>query len=210
MNAWAIVLAAGGGSRFGARKQFERLGELRLVDHAVATAAAVCEGVVVVLPHGVVWSGAPVAAEVEGGASRAASVRAGLAVIPASVEIIVIHDAAHPLASRDVFVAVIEAVRGGSAGAVPCLPLTEALKVVVDGRLHTMTTGKNLVFAQMPHAFRADALRTAHADAENGVEDSAMVEAAGWRVVPVPGDPINVHVTVPEELRLARRLASAI
>jgi 2-C-methyl-D-erythritol 4-phosphate cytidylyltransferase len=58
----------------------------------------------------------------------------------------------------------------------------------------------------MPHAFRADLLRAAHAGGEDGVEDSAMVAALGARVAVVPGDPANLHVTTPQELTLARRL----
>jgi 2-C-methyl-D-erythritol 4-phosphate cytidylyltransferase len=62
------------------------------------------------------------------------------------------------------------------------------------------------VLVQMPQAFRADLLRAAHATGEDGVEDSTMVAALGARVAVVPGDPLNLHVTTPEELRLARRL----
>ena len=79
----AIVVAGGRGERFGAPKQFLTAAGTRLVDHAVAAAGAVCSEVVVVLPEGQVWDGAPVAASVTGGATRSASVRAGAdAAIP--------------------------------------------------------------------------------------------------------------------------------
>ena len=70
---------------------------------------------------------------------------------------------------------------------------------------------KRQVLVQTPQAFRAEVLRAVHARAAEGVEDSAMVAAMtvsgrAARVVIVPGDPFNVHVTTPEELDLARAL----
>ncbi|HSH59358.1 MAG TPA: NTP transferase domain-containing protein, partial [Acidimicrobiales bacterium] len=64
---WAVILAAGTGMRFGGVKQFTFLDGRRLVDVVVDTAASVCDAVVVVLPAGVEWDGAPVAAATEGG-----------------------------------------------------------------------------------------------------------------------------------------------
>ena len=61
----AIVVAAGQGERFGAPKQFLAVGNQRLVDRAVAVAGAACDEVVLVLPEGRVWDGAPVAGRAE-------------------------------------------------------------------------------------------------------------------------------------------------
>ena len=77
----AVVVAGGRGDRFGAPKQFATAAGARLVDHAVAAAAAVCNEVVVVLPPGVNWDGSVVQAVVAGGSSRSESVRAGLAAV---------------------------------------------------------------------------------------------------------------------------------
>jgi len=107
----AIVVAAGGGERFGAPKQFLFLGTDRLVDRAVAAARAACDEVVLVLPAGHAWDGAPVTATVTGGATRAEWVRAGLAAVSADVDVIVVHDAARPLATPDLFRVVMAAVR---------------------------------------------------------------------------------------------------
>jgi len=60
---------------------------------------------------------------------------------------------------------------------------------------------------QTPHAFRASLLRRAHASGAEAVEDSALVASLGAKVLVVPGDPANLHVTTPEELELARRIA---
>src|SRR5262245_25225996 len=87
-----IVVAAGDGRRFASAgrggpartatvaKQFLPFGGRRIVDHAVAAAVAACGDVVLVLPAGVAWDGDPIRAVTTGGASRSASVRAGLAV----------------------------------------------------------------------------------------------------------------------------------
>jgi 2-C-methyl-D-erythritol 4-phosphate cytidylyltransferase len=74
---WGIVVAAGGGERFGGVKQLESLGAARVVDRAVAIAADACDGVVVVVPPGADWQW-PAALTTPGGATRSASVRAGL------------------------------------------------------------------------------------------------------------------------------------
>jgi 2-C-methyl-D-erythritol 4-phosphate cytidylyltransferase len=208
---WAIVLGGGSGARFGGAKQFEELGGLSLIGRSVAAAATVAQGVVAVVPGGVEPPGLPsitaTLVTVAGGAHRAASVRAGLAAVPADSEIIVVADAAHPLASSALFTSVVTAVRAGAGGALPGLPLTEVLATVdADGTRTGGLAREGHVLVQMPHAFRADLLRAVHARGDHGVEDSAMVAALGARVVVVPGDPVNLHVTTPEELEMARRL----
>ncbi|MCK9900329.1 2-C-methyl-D-erythritol 4-phosphate cytidylyltransferase [Parafrankia colletiae] len=218
--AWTIVLAAGGGTRFGGPKQFADLGGDPLVAHPVRSASAACDGVVVVLPAPLLdrWVPPPGVRAVPGGTTRAESVRAGLAAVPADADVIVVTDAAHPLASPALYRAVVAAVRAGADGAVPGLPLTEVVKEVREiPRDDSPDAGTDLVtgaslprethrLVQTPHAFRAAALRAAHAGAVEAVEDSAMVADAGGRVVVVAGEPANIHVTTPEELDLARLL----
>ncbi|OHV37818.1 MULTISPECIES: 2-C-methyl-D-erythritol 4-phosphate cytidylyltransferase [Pseudofrankia] len=223
---WTVVLAGGGGTRFGGPKQFFDLGGRPLVEHPVLAAGPVSDGVVVVLPPALLdrWrpeltSGTPEVLVTSGGATRAESVRAGLAAVPAAAGVIVITDAAHPLATADLYHRVVAAVRGGADAAVPGLPLTEVVKEVGPGDADrgltdALVAGRSLVrethrLVQTPHAFRADLLRAAHAGATEAVEDSAMVAALGAAVVVVPGEPMNIHVTTPEELTMARRLLAA-
>jgi len=207
---WAIILAAGSGMRFGGVKQFMSLDGRRLVDVVVDTAASVCDEVVVVLPAGVEWDGSPVAAMTEGGSTREASVRCGLAAVPSTVGIVVVHDAAHPLASPALFRTVIAAVRTGVDGAVPGLALSETLKRVAGGRSVANVARHDLVMIQTPHAFGTEALRRAHARGGDATDDSVLVEAAGGIVAVVPGDPRNIHVTNAGELEMARRLANPL
>jgi 2-C-methyl-D-erythritol 4-phosphate cytidylyltransferase len=206
---WTVVLAAGVGSRFGGAKQFEDLGGMRLVDRAVTNATQVCGRAVVVLPDGVTWDGPPVDAAVSGGATRADSVRAGLAAVPMDAEVIVIHDAAHPLATPTIFQAVIGHVLDGYDGAVPVVPLRETIMRVAADLVIDVVPREGLHAIQMPHAFAATALRGAHESGIEATDDASLLVAAGYRIATVAGDPFNVHVTTPDELELARRLVAA-
>jgi 2-C-methyl-D-erythritol 4-phosphate cytidylyltransferase len=203
---WAVIVAAGWGERFGGPKQFSELGGARLVDHAVATASAVCDAVVLVVPDATDWQGAEVTALATGGASRAESVRAGLAAVPRGAEVIVVHDAARPLATADLFVSVIAAVRAGADGAVPGLAVADTLKRVDDVRVTATVDRVGLVAVQTPQAFAADMLRAAHATGGDATDDAALVEAIGGNVVVVPGDPRNLKVTGPADLMIAAAL----
>lgn len=191
----AIVVAAGLGERFGAPKQFLTVGDQRLVDRAVAVAGAACDEVVVVLPEGRVWDGAPVAAAVVGGRTRSDSVRAGLAAIAPDAEIAVVHDAARPLATPELFELVIDAVRAGADAAVPALPVADTLKRVDGDQVVGTVDRDGLVTVQTPQAFLVAALRAAHAGDGDATDDAALVEAAGGTVVVVGGDPRNLKVT---------------
>lgn len=206
MQTWAIVVAAGSGARFGGAKQFREIGAARLVDRAVERATRSCDGVVVVLPSGMDWDGPPVAAAVGGGATRAESVRAGLAAVPDGAEIVVVHDAARPLASEALFDAVIAAVEAGADGAVPGLAISDTIKRVAGDQVLETVPRDELVTVQTPQAFRAGCLRAAHADGADGTDDAALVESLGGTVVVVPGEPANVKVTGPEDVRLIEAL----
>jgi 2-C-methyl-D-erythritol 4-phosphate cytidylyltransferase len=198
---WTIVVAAGSGARFGGHKQFESLDEHRVVDWAVATARSASDGVVVVVP-------AEFAVEpglVEGGATRVESVRCGLAAVPDDADVIVVHDGARPFASRALYDAVVAAVRAGADGAVPGVAVTDTVKRVDDAGVVMATLERAaLVTVQTPQAFRAEALRRAHAAGGEGTDDASLVEAVGGRVVTVAGEEDNRKITRPEDLAWAR------
>lgn len=199
---WAIVVAAGGGTRFGGAKQFARLAGRSLVDRAVLAAAAACDGVVVVIPQRETWVPPAGVVSVSGGATRSDSVRAGLGAVPIEVETIVVHDAARPLASRELFTEVIRAVEAGADGAVPALPVVDTVKRVEAGRVVETVPRDGLYTVQTPQAFRAQSLRAAHAGGAVGTDDAALVEAAGGTVVVLEGDARNLKVTVAADLEM--------
>lgn len=198
-DAWAIVVAAGSGTRFGAPKQFEPLRGRRVIDWSLDAARSACAGVVCVLPAG--HDGTEVAADVcvPGGATRSESVRAGLAAVPEDVAVIVVHDAARPVAPVSLFHDVIDAVHDGADAAVPGVAVHDTIRHAEEG----VVDRAHLVAVQTPQAFRAAALRAAHAEGGEATDDASLVEAAGGTVVVVPGRSHNLKITDPGDLRIA-------
>jgi 2-C-methyl-D-erythritol 4-phosphate cytidylyltransferase len=208
-HVWAVVVAGGTGQRFGQLKQFALLVDRPVVEWAVAACRPSSSGVVLVVPPGQADGldhGADIV--VEGGASRAESVRCGLSAVPENAEVIVVHDAARPLASPALFGAVIDAVTsGGAGGAVPALPVSDTIKVVDGAQNVTATLDRTtLVAVQTPQAFAAALLRRAHAGGTEATDDAALVEALGATVRVVPGDPRNLKITTPADLGTAEHL----
>ena len=209
---WAIVVAAGSGSRFGEAvpKQFLALGGRRLIDWSLAVADAACDDVVAVVPSAYVDTLAAGVIAVAGGPTRSASVRAGLAVVPDDADVIVVHDAARPLAGPELFDRVVAAVRAGADGAVPGVPVPDTVKRVEPsgGRVVETLDRAALRAVQTPQAFAAAVLRRAHAGGADATDDAALVEALGAAVVVVDGDPANLKITGPDDLVRAEALLS--
>jgi 2-C-methyl-D-erythritol 4-phosphate cytidylyltransferase len=202
---WTIVVGGGSGRRFGATKQYEALGDVRVIDRSVATAHEVSDGVVVVVPpQDAVREGA-----VAGGTTRSDSVRAGLAAIPMDATIICVHDAARPLAGVDLYRRTIAAVIDGADAAIPAVAVADTIKVVADGVVVSTPDRASLVAVQTPQAFRAGSLRRAHERGGDATDDAALVEDLGGVVVVVEGDATNRKITVPDDLAWARRLIAS-
>ncbi len=209
MGVWVVVVAAGGGTRFGAPKQFAPLGTSTVLERSVATAVSVADGVVVVLPTDRVADAPGGVCVTAGGATRSASVRAGLALVPDDVEVVIVHDAARPFATDALYAAVIAAVRAGADAAVPALPIADTVKRIDGVEVVATVPRDDLVVVQTPQAFAAAALRAAHAGGGEGTDDAAMIEAAGGRVVVVAGEHRNFKITVPADLAVAAALLEA-
>jgi 2-C-methyl-D-erythritol 4-phosphate cytidylyltransferase len=209
VKTWAIVVAAGGGARFGTAKQFIRLGGETVLDRSVGVARSACDGVVVVLPADAAWDAPAGVERTAGGATRSDSVRAGLARVPADAEVVVVHDAARPLASARLFERVVRAVADGADGAVPALPVADTVKRVSGNRVVETVSREDLVSVQTPQAFRADVLRAAHRGGEVDTDDAALVEAGGGTVVIVEGERSNLKLTLPEDLAVAEAMLEA-
>lgn len=215
MHVWAIVVAGGTGSRFGAPKQFAELAGRRVVDWSVDAARKACDHVVLVVPPRPPAAGRAAddtigelegVAVVTGAATRSGSVRAGLDAVAENADIIVVHDAARPLAPPDLWEAVIAAVRGGADAAIPTVAVTDTVKERRDdGSLVTLDRDR-LVAVQTPQAFRSAALRQAHRAGVDATDDAALVEALGGTVAQVAGYPENLKITLPSDLITARAL----
>ena len=205
-----MVVAGGAGTRFGAAKQFSDLGGRPLAAWSLETARRVCHGVVLVVPAGSTEGPWDADRVVTGGATRSQSVRAGLAAVPGTAEIIAVHDAARPLARAALWKAVLDAIVAGADGAIPAMRITDTVKEVgVDGHLVTLDRSR-LVTVQTPQAFRAEVLRRAHLAGTDATDDASLVEAAGGRVVLVDGPADNLKVTSPPDLVMVAALASVV
>ncbi len=207
------MVAGGSGRRFGGAKQFLPLAGQPVAARSVAAARPVSAGVVLVVPTdtgatgdaGPETCGADVV--VTGGVERADSVRAGLAAVPDEAEVIVVHDAARPLAPPSLFATVVDVVRNaGAVCAIPVLPVTDTLKRVSDGLVVSTVARDGLVSVQTPQAFAAEVLRKVHANGGHASDDAGLVEQSGLPVQTVSGDPRNLKLTYPEDLALAEAL----
>jgi len=207
---WAVIVAAGDGRRFGRQKQFESLGGRLVVEWSIKAARPHADGIVLVVPSDrvadtSVHGGADFVTA--GGASRSESVRAGLSLVPADAEVIVVHDAARPLATSALFGAVVAAVRDGNPGAIPAVPVADTIKRVERGVVRETIDRDRLVAVQTPQAFRADALRSGHASGAEATDDAALLEAIGLTVVVVTGEVGNRKLTDLADLDLFEHLA---
>ncbi len=212
MSVWAVLVAAGRGERLGddRPKAFARLGGLPLLAESLRRLdeSEWIDGVVVVAPPG--WEepsilvaeelgAAKVLACVPGGATRSASVRAGLAEVPADAAVVLVHDAARPVLPPELVPRLLEALGEGFDGAVPGLPVADTVKRVRGGVVVETPARDELVAVQTPQAFLADVLRAAaHGE---GSDCASLVEAAGGRVKVVPGDERLLKVTTRDDLR---------
>lgn len=232
MRLWALLLAAGQGSRLaaatgGVAKQFLTLDNAPLYWRSVETFAACARlrGLVLVFPPETVAEaeaeltrlmaarqpGVPVRTA-SGGPRRQDSVRLGLAALPPECDAVLIHDTARPFATPALINRVIDALNdsdgsdGGAAGVVPGVPVADTIKVVREGQVEHTPERQHLVAVQTPQGFRLDVLRAAHSRAESEgldvTDDASLLEACGVPVRVVEGEAANRKLTTPEDLAM--------
>ncbi len=203
-----VVVAAGRGERLGAGRPkalVEVAGRPLLVWALEGAAAAGLVDVVVVAPPDAldeVRALAPGAAVVAGGATRQASVAAGLAALPPG-ELVLVHDAARAFVPPSVFADVVAALRVGEQAVVPALAPADTLRHLEDGPLDRA----RVVAVQTPQGFTREALVRAHATADpSATDDAGLVERLGVHVHVVPGSEEGFKVTRPLDVLLAEAL----
>ncbi|RII39589.1 bifunctional 2-C-methyl-D-erythritol 4-phosphate cytidylyltransferase/2-C-methyl-D-erythritol 2,4-cyclodiphosphate synthase [Pseudooceanicola sediminis] len=210
----AIIVAAGRGTRAGGNtaKQWQPLAGRRVADWALkAISEAGLSPIVVVLhPDDMAMDGLPKEViRIAGGASRDASVRAGLAALdPQVVRNVLIHDVARPCVPQSVIAAVREALNVAEAAA-PGLAVTDALWRAEDGKVTGVQIRDGLMRAQTPQGFRLAPLLAAHAAHPGGAADDVEVaRAAGMTVMIVPGHDSNLKITLPDDFLRAEAILS--
>ena len=209
----AIIVAGGRGLRAGQTipKQFAPWRGKPLLLHSVeAFRAFGASSLVLVLPR----DGHAVANElvaglelstVSGGQTRQASVAAGLAALPPSTRPVLIHDAARPDIPRGVVERLLAALEVCD-GAIPVLPVVDSLVVARNGIMAGKAEREALRQVQTPQAFRAEAIRAAHAT-WNGTpdagDDAQVLAANGGTVALVEGHARLAKVTYAEDFMTA-------
>lgn len=193
-------------------KQFARIGQRTVFELSVAAARSVSDGVVAVVPGvagqevaGQDVTGQDVAgadACITGGDTRSESVRRGLSLVPEDARIVLVHDAARPLATPELFSRAVAGVEGGAAAVVPVVPVTDSLRRYTGGPVDR----EGLLAVQTPQAFLAAALRDAHAKDGEATDDASLVEAGGTPVTLVDGERWNLKITTREDLVVAEAL----
>jgi 2-C-methyl-D-erythritol 4-phosphate cytidylyltransferase len=218
VHAVGIVAAAGSGLRLGAvrggraiPKALVPLAGRPLVCWAVdALRAAGVAEVVVPVPAGERAAFAAVLPAdvtlVEGGPTRTASVRAGLAAVSPAADAVLVHDAARPLTPPEVVARVLAALADGADAVVPVLPVVDTTVVVDGGLVVDAVDRTSLRRVQTPQGFRRAPLTAAYAALADGAEltdDAAVARVHGIAVTTVDGDERSAKITVAHDLALA-------
>jgi 2-C-methyl-D-erythritol 4-phosphate cytidylyltransferase len=223
-STWAVVVAAGRGDRLGLDrpKAFAKLGGRPLLAESLERLEGSdwVDSIVVVAPEE--WEepsillaeeigAGKVTACVPGGATRAESVRAGVAEIGAEALVVLVHDAARPLLVAEVVERVLAPLGEGWDGAVPALPVADTLKRAADDGTVLETVDRTGLHAvQTPQAFLAAVLREAlTGDLAETSDCAALVERRGGRVRVVEGDRRLLKVTTQADLDFVESLLSA-
>ena len=220
----AILAAAGRGTRLGSAtpKQMLALGERTILQRSfdILDGHDQIEEIVVALPPDLAWSPPaylissrkPVRI-VDGGHRRQDSVAKAFAQVSRSAGIIVIHDAARPFASADLFSRVIEAASKGGA-AIAAVQATDTVKEATAApglRIVARTIARESVYlAQTPQAFSREVLEQAIALAREGIgpatDEASLAEQAGHSVRLVDGESTNIKITTPHDLDVSKAL----
>ncbi|RQW26552.1 2-C-methyl-D-erythritol 4-phosphate cytidylyltransferase [Rhodobacteraceae bacterium CH30] len=219
----ALVPAAGSGSRFGAPspKQYLQLLGKPLMWHTLSVLAAVpaiTRVVVVISPEdewfdSFDWAIPKLEVLRVGGASRAASVRNGLAALGAAGDDwVLVHDAARCCLTVPMVERLIARVADDEIGGLLALPVADTVKrATSDGHVSKTVSREGLWLAQTPQMFRcAQLLRALKDGTEAAVTDEASaIEMLGLQPRLVEGEAQNFKVTYPADLALARAILAS-
>ncbi|HOO55296.1 MAG TPA: 2-C-methyl-D-erythritol 4-phosphate cytidylyltransferase [bacterium] len=218
----AIIAAAGTGERMKAEtpKVFLQLKDKNILFYSLATISKVeeIEHVTVAVPGEWIQTardtiagidGLKSVSIIEGGSTRQETVFKALQELPEDTKTVVVHDGARPLASVELFRAVIACAREHGA-CVPSLPCQDTVKIVRGGLVEQTLDRNEVHIIQTPQAFYYDSLLQAHqlADEWNWrvTDDSSLIERAGRPVTTVNGESGNIKITHPGDILSATLL----
>lgn len=225
LNVWAVVVAAGAGRRYGSEfKQFASFAGHPLVISSLKAfnQANSIAGVVLVVPQqkiayandlAVHYKLAKVKKVVAGGASRQDSVYYGFLALPATVDLVVVHDGVRPNITVSLVDALVASFSPQAEGLITAVPVFDTLKLVKKGRIQKTIDRQDVWQAQTPQIFKyailKKALENAAQNRVTGTDEAQLVEAIGGRVEVFLGSRFNIKVTTKEDLQLAECLRVA-
>lgn len=210
MRSVALIVAGGGGSRFGGPvpKQYRRLAGIPILRRTVETFLthpAIGRVQVVIRAedralYAEAVAGLDLPPPVIGGADRQESVRRGLEAL-SGADAVLIQDAARPCVPADVIDRVLAAVQPG-AGAIAALPVADTLWRGPDAVCDRLVDRQNLWRAQTPQGFMLADILTAHRTAQGQglTDDAAVATVAGLKVHLVEGSPLAAKITTEADL----------
>ena len=212
MKEFSFIIAAGGqGKRFGAKKQFMTLGGRELWRWSAENAAKLSDSVreiVLVIPEGETltpeWHNNIPLRIVNGGSERAVSVLNGLNM--AACDFVMVHDAARPFASPELFRRLIESVND-DAGVIPVLPVSDALKRIDDGGKISSVDREGLFITQTPQVFPRLKLIEAVKSCPSAKDEAESWLRSGHELRHIDGERLNFKATVKEDMTIARALS---
>jgi 2-C-methyl-D-erythritol 4-phosphate cytidylyltransferase len=225
MNASAIIVAAGSGVRLGSNvpKAFVKLAGRTMLSYSLATVRQInsIEELVITVPQEfenaaraeVTSAGLTIPVKITvGGIERQDSVRIALDLTSAESDLVIVHDAARPLATAAIFEACLSAASRAGA-AIAAIPVSDTLKRVADSTITETIARAGLWQAQTPQAFRRAVLVAAHQRAVRekiaATDDADLVERTGARVEVVEASTTNIKITTPADLAIVAAIIAA-
>jgi 2-C-methyl-D-erythritol 4-phosphate cytidylyltransferase len=222
----AIIVAAGSGVRLGSDvpKAFVKLAGRTMLSYSLVTVRQVSsiDELVITIPEGfetaaraeVVAAGLGIPVKITpGGIERQDSVRIALELTSAESDLVIVHDAARPLATPAIFESCLTAaMRTGAA--IAAIPVSDTLKRVTDSAITATIARANLWQAQTPQAFRRNLLIAAHHRAISekvaATDDADLVERTAARVEVVEASTSNIKITTPSDLSIVEAIIASL
>lgn len=220
MEKYVLIVAGGKGLRMGKElpKQFLLIGEKPVLMHTIEQFYRYDEAAVIILvlpeDHQAYWKSLCIQYNftiphqiVTGGETRFHSVKNGLGAVLNST-LVAVHDGVRPFVSQRVIATCFE--EAAKTGAViPVLPMTDSIRECIKNESHVVNRA-NYCTVQTPQVFRSDLLKSAYLQPFSGIftDDASVVEAYGFSVSLIPGNPENIKITTPLDLLLGELLYS--
>jgi 2-C-methyl-D-erythritol 4-phosphate cytidylyltransferase/2-C-methyl-D-erythritol 2,4-cyclodiphosphate synthase len=223
----AIIAAGGRGTRLGSTvpKQMLMVGDRTILQRSfeVVEAHNRIDEIVIALPQELAWSPPPFLVStrkpvriVDGGARRQDSVANAFAYVSSRADVVVIHDAARPFATAELFTRVIDAAAKGGA-ATAALQASDTVKeaTAAPGLMIVARTmvRESIYLAQTPQAFTRHVLEDAIEQGRQGTtlatDEASLAEQAGHSVRLVEGEPANVKITTERDLTVSNAMLQA-